>query len=63
VRPFNTYSGLHTVTECETTMWVFERSRTCVLQVVGGLTGKEGMKERGKAQESHGDHKQVRLME
>jgi hypothetical protein len=28
-------------------------------QVVGGLTGNQGMKERGQAQESHGDNKQV----
>ena len=30
-----------------------------MLQVVGGLTGNQGMKERGQAQESHGDNKQV----
>jgi hypothetical protein len=33
------------------------------LQVVGGLTGNQGMKERGKAQEAHGDNKQVRCLD
>ena len=30
--------------------------------VVGGLTGNENMKERGQAQESHGDNKQVHAL-
>lgn len=30
--------------------------------VAGGLLGKEGLKERGEAQEGHGDAKQVSVM-